>query len=173
MKWMLTDWHWVTLNWGRDIPHKTYESYFGFYWYDGTPEGRPKPVCHALKFLREYIDETGEYGGNLEIKPCDNQIGTAYTYQDENALFIGDSEYDSPYFSFKSDKPANVMLTWYGNTIRLISSCDARVNLVPSRYIPQLTAKEAGISGKDGGIKRKGNALIIDLLEGEKITLHN
>ena len=64
------------------------------------------------------------------------------------------------------------MLTWYGDSIRLISSCDTRVELVPSRYIPQLTANGVAISGNHGGMKRKGNALVMSLLEGEKILLH-
>ena len=34
---------------------------WGFFWYDGSYAGRPKPIAHATRFLRRYID--GAYNG--------------------------------------------------------------------------------------------------------------
>lgn len=169
-KWMLTDWHWTPLNWGRDWATKVYESRFGFYIYDGTLQGRPKPLCSALKFFRDYVDNSGA-GGTIEIKRGPLPFIPVYLYKGKDALFVGDINYKSPQLEFVSKHPTNVMVSYAGNEIKIMSSSDAVVKITPSDFIPQITVKQAKITGTYGSLKRERNKIIIDMLEGQTIVL--
>jgi hypothetical protein len=174
MKWVLTDWHWDVIAKAAEKGRKTqiYEAYFGMYWYDGNPDGlgRPKPICYSTKFLRDYVDENGP-GGTLEIRHAANPIGTGYVYKGRNALFIGNSEYRSPELEFHSRRPANVMLTWGANGIKLMSTGDAEVSIDPSRFVSALTAEQAKIEGQTASVGRQNGRISLRLLEGETIHI--
>jgi hypothetical protein len=122
-----------------------YEAYFGMYYYDGNPRGlgRPKPICYATKFLRDYVEANG-LSGTLEIKRAKTSIGAGYVFKSKNALFVGDTEYKSPELEFQSRQPANVMLTWSGSGMKVMSTSDATIT-----------------------VARPGGRITIKLLEGE------
>ena len=121
---------------------------FGFYYYDGTIEGRPKPICHALRFFRDYAD-TVEPGGELEVTPGPTRIGTVYRYRGPGALFVGNVTYESPRLRFTAKRPANVMLTWNEDEARVMSTADAT----------------AWVRVGEGEMTR------VELLEGETVVL--
>jgi hypothetical protein len=70
MKRVLTDGHRdpIAKAGERGRATQIYEAYFGRYYYDGNPRGlgRPKPVCHSMKFPRDYRDENRP-GGTIDI----------------------------------------------------------------------------------------------------------
>ena len=138
MKWTLADWHWDVIGKAGEKGRATqiYEAYFGLYYYDGNPHGlgHPKPICHAIKFLREYVDQNGP-GGTLDIKRAQTPIGTGYLYRAKNALFVGDSAFQSPELEFHSAEPANVMLTWSEDSIKIMSTSDTVVSIDRARLI--------------------------------------
>jgi hypothetical protein len=175
MKWALTDWHWDAIAKAAEKGRKTqiYEAYFGMYYYDGNPRGlgRPKPICYSTKFLRDYFNENGP-GGTLAIKRAQNSIGTGYVYKARNALFIGDAAYKSPEIEFRSQAPANVMLTWSESGIKLMSTGDTTVSIASERFLPRLTAARASVEGHCGSVRKDAGRLSVRLLEGETIRIH-
>lgn len=174
MKWALTDWHWDVIAKAAEKGRQTqiYEAYFGMYYYDGNPHGmgRPKPICYATKFLRDYVDRSGP-GGTLDIKRAHTSIGAAYVYKAKNALFVGDYSYKSPELEFRSMQPANVMLTWDGNTIRLMSTGDATASIAPERLVPGITLASAKVEGHCASVSKSGGRISIRLLEGETVRV--
>ncbi|MBI4976625.1 MAG: hypothetical protein HZC28_04040 [Spirochaetes bacterium] len=168
-KWMLND---LTPALVRDnvpwiSPDLVYEHRFGMFLYDGTDTGRPKPIVYTLSFLNGYTASGGDTG-TLEMTAADNAIGTAYVFTAPKALFIGNTSYSAERLSFTSEKPANMMLTWDENGIRLCSSADARVVIAPSKF----GGYGMNARGKHGGLQRSTGQLTIFLLEGETVTIH-
>jgi hypothetical protein len=174
MKWVLTDWHWdpIAKAGERGRATQIYEAYFGMYYYDGNPRslGRPKPVCHSMKFLRDYLDENRP-GGTIDIKRARALIGAAYVYRSGNALFAGDYAYQSPEIEFRSGQPANVMVAWSKDGIKIMSDSDAALSIAPARLLPRLAAETATIEGKRGSLTKQDGRLNIQLLEGETIRI--
>ena len=178
LKWALTD-HPLALSlrqapWmpREDLTAHIDQGRFGLYWYDGTFEGRPKPIVWALRFLREYIDAGGD-SGKLEVRTGSTIIGTAYAYQAPQALFVGDLDYRAPGLDFHTltGKPANVMLRWDDKQLRVLSTCDARLRINPSVFVPALTASHVKVTGKVGAMRREGDNITIEALEGETVVL--
>jgi len=175
MKWSLTDWLLPVIR--RDAPwieegKQVYESRFGLYWYDGTTAGRPKPIAHALRFLRAYVDRGGA-GGTLAVAEAQNDIGTGYRYDGDHALFIGDSRYESKRLFFEAGSPTNLMVLWDDAGIEVMSSSDAHVQLDAGAFVPGLRAKDAHVTGRHGALKRRRGRLEIDLLAGETVVVGN
>ena len=75
------------------------ESRFGFYWYDGTLQGRRKPLGAAMKFFRDYADNFTDRG-QFSVFPSNTQVNIGYVFQSENALFIGEKNYGDQRVSF-------------------------------------------------------------------------
>jgi len=171
-KWMLVDWP-LPYNrrfapWIGDEPHRIYEERFGLFFYDGTPEGRPKPIAHALRFLRDYVDRAGP-GGTLDIRPGPTPIGAAYVYRGDRALFLGARGHSTGGVSFKAAVPTNLMLDWGGDALRVLSTADATATIEPTAFLPGLTAGK--VDGRHGGLKREGRRLTIELLAGETVRI--
>lgn len=173
-KWMLVDWPLEIMkhygDWDRGLETRIYEERFGLYWYDGTIGGRPKPIVWSLKFLRDYVDKMGP-GGTLEVKPGKLSIGAVYIYKGKNALFVGNIEYKADNIEFKAKNPANVMLDWNDGVLKIMSSADATVKLNPAKFLASVSAPGAKIEGKYGSLKKDGDCLIIEMLEGETIKI--
>lgn len=175
MKWALADWP-VPYSrrfapWLRDDEHRTYESGFGLYAYDGTPTGRPKPIVHALRFLREYVDAGGR-GGKLHIRKGQAlTIGAAYEYRAENALFIGDVSSNTSRLRFRSEKPTNLMLAWTASSLRMLSTCDLEVTIAPAQFASGLQGRHPRVQGKCAGVRQAERGLSIRLLAGQAVRI--
>ena len=173
-KWVLTDW--PTPMQRDNCPWtgqgSIYEDRFGLYYYDGTPPGGPKPIVPALRFLSEYVAGGGS-GGTMTISPGKTSIGAVYAYEAPRALFIGDISYRSPRLEFDTldGKPTNLMLTWDDKGLRLMSTCDARVRLQPSAFVPGLSPFGPKVTGKTASVRQEGKWLVLEMLEGETVTL--
>ncbi len=174
MKWSLTDWPIAVMRhnapWIQGDSKRVYESRFGLYSYDGTTRGRPKPIAHALRFLRDVIDKAGP-GGELHVKRGKTAIGAVYVYRAKNALFVGDVAYESPELEFRAARPTNMMLTWDDATLRILSTCDAMVKVDPAGFVRSISAGRAKVAGKCGPRKVVGKHLWLRLLAGETIIL--
>jgi len=172
MKWSLTDWPIAVMRhnapWIQGRDKRIYESRFGLYVYDGTLRGRPKPIVHALRFLRDHVDEA-ESGGELQVKQAATAIGAAYVYRAGNALFIGDVAYTSPNLVFRANRPTNMMLRWDRTRLRIMSTCDAAVKLRPEGFASSITAGNAKVRGKLGSQRAEAGRLVLGLLAGETV----
>ncbi|MBI4975880.1 MAG: hypothetical protein HZC28_00265 [Spirochaetes bacterium] len=170
-KWMLVDWPLAVMyrfgSWGQHgIEGKRYEARFGIYAYDGTAHGKPKPIAYALKFLRDYADTTAPSGG-IAITEGTLTIGTVYEYTNSNALFVGNKTYKTDRLEFTAEEPVNVMLSWNKRILRIMASADARVTITPSGF----GVNGQTVDGKHGGLKKDGKRVVIDMLEGETLTI--
>ena len=169
-KWMLNDWPYKIMihygDWNKGDATRRYEERFGLYYYDGTPAGRPKPIVHALRFFGDYIRDLNP-SGELAIVPAGLDIGAGYVYRNNHALFAGNTTFSSPNLEFTADHPANVMLVWNKDELQIMASADARVKLVPAGFGNYGT----NVTGTYGALKREGNTLQIDMLEGERLHI--
>jgi len=146
---------------------------FGMYYPDGSYAGRPKPIVHALNFLRKYVD-AGNLGGKIAVTPGKTRFGTVYEYINDNALFVGNVEYDSEKLSFKSDKAANVMLVWNKKEIEAVATCDLEVTINAKEILKNKRAStgKLKISGDVGRFEvLKNGKFKIILLEGKSIKI--
>jgi hypothetical protein len=140
------------------------------YYYDGTITGRPKPIAHALRFLRDYVETHGPQG-KMEAGPGKTSIGSAYVYRGKRALFVGDVACGMPELSFESPIPTNVMLTWDATSLRVMSTCDVAATIDPSAFVASIKADSAAVEGKGGSMKVRGRHLVVALLAGETVRI--
>ena len=173
-KWVLTDWHWDIIGKAgeRGRPTQIYEAYFGMYYYDGHPPGleRAKPIVPAVRFLREYVDGGGQ-GGEIQIVRAANPIGAGYVYRAPHALFVGDDHYRSAGLNFTAEHPANVMLSWKGSELRVMSTADAGITIDPKAFLPGVPAETLRVSGHCGQWKLDRGRIVIEALEGEPLAI--
>ncbi|OGV61657.1 MAG: hypothetical protein A3K19_15250 [Lentisphaerae bacterium RIFOXYB12_FULL_65_16] len=171
-KWMLNDWPYPIMrrygDWDKGLQTRIYEERFGLYVYDGTPTGRPKPIAHALRCFSEYAAHVAQPGGTIEITPADLCIGAAYVYRNADALFVGNTSYQSDALSFTATQPANVMLWWDDKTLHVLATADAQVTVTPSALGPFGGTLAAG---KCSSIATDGKTLRLGLLEGEPVLI--
>jgi len=176
MKWQLCDanaaYQWRFATWRRTDPavQRLRQRRFGMFWPDGTLEGRPKPIVHATRFLRECID-AGLMGGKLELSCAPNLIGTGYVFRGERVLFVGGSNCESTELSVTSPRPVNVMLRWDDHALTILATADATVVLRASHFLP---GKHVTIGGPDRSVTLEdvGEGRIrIRLFEGRRVTL--
>lgn len=174
MKWVVTDWHWDPIGKAADRGRliQIYEAYFGMYWYDGNPAGlgRPKPVVHGMRFLSEYVGRSGP-GGRIDVFPSDNPIGTGYCFRARQALFIGDRGYRGEEAQFESRTPENVFIDWGRSGIRLMATGDLRLTLLPEKLSPEWAGASFRAVGSRTPLRQSGDRVVIELLEGETVTL--
>ena len=176
LKWELCDpdpaYQWRSLTWQRDKPkaEQLQQRRFGMFYFDGTPEGNAKPIAHATRFLRDYLDSHA-LQGKLTLRPADYPTGTAYTFTADHALFVGDRRYESEGLRFESADPANVMLMWDVHALHVMSTADARITLRPSFFVASLTpdTQVSGIHGETVKSQKEG-WVTVTALEGEALT---
>jgi len=178
LKWALTD-HPLALSlrqcsWmpREDTASHIEQGRYGMYWYDGTLEGRPKPIVWALRFLRNTID-AGLQAGTLEVEEGRSSIGARYTYRAPQALFIGDTSHETDGLEFRTagGRPANVMLRWDDSRLMLMSTCDAEVRVRPATFVAGLGGAGTEVAGRRGDVRHEGDWLVLDALEGEVLTI--
>lgn len=175
MKWLLND---GTIAAGRDLapwvaPNERLEgSRYGMYYYDGTTLGRAKPLVPALRALRKLIDR-GPHEGRLKFVPMDSPVAVGYVFQNPGALFVGHTDHVSPSLTFHAPQPTNVLVQWHKDELEIVATADITVTLSPSRFVPALTVRQASITGSTRNKRWDGDALLLDLLEGQVVTIHS
>ncbi len=169
--WMLSEWplanmrynaHWISDD------RRVYESQFGMFYYDGTPQGHPKPIAYATRFFRDYIDSHNPGDGELNIIHADTPMKTGYVFTDKDALFVGNTKYASRCLSFSSEKPVNVMLTWDSNHLKIMATRDVEVNL--NAAIFGFSKYFVNADGVYDSLQKSGDSVNIKLLEGNVVT---
>ena len=169
-KWMLVDWPRKIMHhygdWNKGETTRTYEERFGLYYYDGTPAGRPKPIVYALRFFSEHTANLVP-SGTLDIVPASLSIGAGYVYKNKQALFIGNTAYTNAGLIFTAAHPANVMLRWDTDGLRVMSSADAHVTLKPAAFGPFGKT----VTGRHGALSTENDVVVMDLLEGERVLI--
>lgn len=170
--WMLSEWplanmrynaHWISQD------RQLYESRFGMYYYDGTPQGQPKPIAHATKFFRGYIDTHSPGDGTLDVVQADTPIKTGYVFTDKDALFVGNTKYDSKRLKFQSSLPVNVMLTWNTEQLKIMATADVEIAVNLSEFGFSSVANFS-MDGQYDSLVRDGNIIRLKLLEGQTVT---
>ncbi|MCC7493107.1 MAG: hypothetical protein IT204_12190 [Fimbriimonadaceae bacterium] len=142
---------------------------FGLFWSDGTSTAQPKPLVPALRFLRDYVEDGGA-AGQLTVRPAPNAIGTGYEYRAPGARFVGHQQYTGDGLEFSATHPANVLLRWDAETLRLVSTADAAVRL-DLATLCGWPATERLVRGRHGGQRLVGRWLELAALAGEPVRV--
>lgn len=164
---------WPWRDWKLDATDvdTTRQARFGIFRYDGTISGRPKPLAHALRFLRRAVDEglkPGEF--QLTRTPVFPYLG--FTFQSPGTIIIGNVEGELPEIEFKSENVAGVFLRWGSDGAAEISStADVHVNLALDRIFGQVPTDDIGVTGTRGKWSIRGGVLSMEMLAGETATL--
>ncbi len=171
--WMLSEWPLANIRynapWISD-ERQVYESQFGMYYYDGTAKGCPKPIAHAVRFFRQYVDTHNPGDGKLDIIRADTPMKTGYVFSDADALFVGNTSYVSKPLKFQSSQPVNVMLMWDSRQLKIMATCDVEAELDMTEYgFVKNTAWT--LAGLCASFEKIGENVKIKLLKGNIITL--
>jgi hypothetical protein len=169
--WMLSEWPVANMKYNAPwiSPDKQiYESRFGMYYYDGTPQGSPKPIAHAIKFFREYIDAHSPGDGALELVSADTPMKAGYVFTDKDALFVGSAEYDSERLKFKSPVPVNVMLLWNAEQLKIMATADIEVAVDLSKFAFPADA-DFSANGQYASLIKAADTIRLKLLKGQTV----
>lgn len=187
---------------GDDADPKNHDKYVsgntrGFYWYDGSPIGRAKPIAWLTAFLADYLREVGQAAfaspspfslrfSDAEVPVLrdgsSNAIGATWLFDGPNCFFAAAPalKNEGGALEFRvadavGDDTTVVLLSWSGASpaLRLLSSADATVSLSPAAA--PIGAKwdiaTAAISGFHGGESRSDGVITIQALAGEVISV--
>jgi hypothetical protein len=169
--WMLSEWPVANMKYNAPwiSPNRhIYESRFGLYQYDGTNTGKPKPIAHAAKFFREYIDTHESGDGTLKIIRADTPIKTGYVFTDEGVLFVGNSQYSSKKLRFRNTLPVNVMLMWNTDKLKIMATADVDIVLDLSEF-GFSSLSNIKINGFYDKLVKKNGIIKLKLLEGKPV----
>ncbi len=170
--WMLSEWPIANIKYNAPwiSPDRyTYESRFGLYQYDGTPAGKPKPIAHATRFFRKYIDTHESGDGTLTMTQAETPIKTGYVFEDKDALFVGNATYTSKRLKFQSQFPVNVMLCWDTQELKAMASADIEVT-VNLHEFGFSNGSDIRIEGRYDKLIKTGSTVKLKLLEGQTVT---
>lgn len=142
----------------------------GLFTYDGTYRGIEKPLAKALACFSAYA-HANTPGKNTSFKLISGgtRAGTSYEMKGPNGLFVGSTSYSSNLLTFSSNRAANVMVYKLGNTITVMSTTTCQVKVNVKEF--GLKASSAVVSGNKGKVSVQGDYLIIDLYEGQKVSI--
>lgn len=145
----------------------------GLFYYDGNPasQAAPKPLAHALRFFKRYTDlhETGS--GKIEFSKIESQIGTAYVFKGDKAIYVGNVKSETPGLAFTSEEPVNVLLDWNSENLEICATSDVQVRIEPGRFDPKFSGGNWKISGSRRMDETSGDGLRLGLLAGETISI--
>lgn len=152
--------------WNRDRYEykQKYEKYHGIYAYDGTDEGILKPFGMLTGFFRKAVD-AGMSRGKLEYFKADTQIGTGFVYTSDNAMFVGNTEYEGDSFSFVAPEERVVCMFKTDGKMYFMSTGDIDLTISAAGI------RNSEVNGKYAGITRSGDAIVVSLLAGEVISV--
>ena len=133
MSWMLSDWPVPIMErtaWWISKKDQTYQAGFGLFRYNGTDEGKPKPIATAIRIFSQYIKNTTAGKGRFEIhRSSKSPIGCGYSYKSKDALFIGDIDYSDANLNFTSPVMTNLMIIQSSTKLELTSSTNLKINM--------------------------------------------
>ena len=166
MKWMDTDWTEPYISryakWWRDPKQLDQEKQFGFFFFDGTPGGAPKPAAWCVKFFADYL-RSNPKPGKLTVFETKNQVRAGFEYRADNAWFYGGESFSSPAIRWENGETKVVMVRWDAGTITLLSSVDLNIEIDSKAMVMTSTPDPSSSS--------PGNWKKISLLKGEPFTM--
>jgi len=174
MSWMVSDWPVALMDYSAPWIGKSrqaYEAGFGLYAYDGTLEGRAKPVVYAMRFLRDYLDTLPSGPGVFRLVNADTQTGAGYIYENEGAFFVGMKTFQNDNISLNASAASNLMLCRIGKELRILSTADAVVSLKQTYLENILGPGEFRAEGVKKSFRRISGEYILELLEGQTCTI--
>ncbi|MBN1456402.1 MAG: hypothetical protein JW912_00950 [Sedimentisphaerales bacterium] len=170
--WMLSEWPIANIKYNApwiSPDRHIYESRFGMYSYDGTATGKPKPITHATKFFRKYIDTHEPGSGNLAIIQADTPVKTSYLFTDKDALFVGNTKYSSERLEFQNSFPVNVMLSWDAEQLKAVATADVEVTIDLSKF-GFSNISDIKIDGPYDELVKVGSTVKLKLFEGQTVN---
>lgn len=169
--WMLSEWPLANMKYNAPwiSPEKQiYESRFGMFYYDGTPQGSPKPIAYAAKFFREYIDTHSPGDGEFKLVFADTPTGAGFVFTDKDALFIGDTKYNSERLKFNSPVPVNVMLMWNVKQLKIMATADIDAAVDLSKF-GFADISNLDVKGNYDAYVRTADNVKLKLLKGQTV----
>jgi hypothetical protein len=170
--WMISEWPIANIKYNApwiSPDRHIYESRFGMYQYDGTTTGKPKPIVHATKFFRNYIDTHEPGNGTLSIIQADTPVKTGYIFTDKDALFVGNTKHSSERLKFQSPSPVNIMLSWDAEQLKAMATADVEITINLSKF-GFFNISDIKIDGLYDKLVKTGSTVKLKLLEGQTVT---
>ena len=138
MKWMDNDWTTPYIaryaKWWTDPKTLAYEEQFGFFSFDGTPGGSPKPIAWCTLFFADYL-QSNPPPGKLTLFESKNQVRTGFEYRAETAWIYGGETLANRSIRSKNTETKVVMARWDTQTITLMSTVDLEIEIDPAAMV--------------------------------------
>ena len=165
MKWMDNDWTAPYMHrfakWWTDPKIIAQQEQFGFFKFDGTPSGTPKPIAWCVKFFSDHL-QTNPKPGELRVFETNNQVKAGFEYKVANAWFYGGEAFANQAIRWDNPGTKVVMVRWDQKGVTLMSTVDLDLELDAKA----LTTPAASETPAGGGSWQK-----IHLLKGEQKTI--
>ena len=163
----------INCGWLTTDDKRLYEGGTGFYFYDGTDDGRAKPIVNSTKALREVMNGNFSKGTftTFADNTAENSVGTGFVYLADDVFMVGASQMTTPEISFTTtdSKPSVIIGYREGDGYILTASNDTRITIDPTAI--GLTAGNISVSGFYAGMDIDNGMLVIDMLEDEKLIV--
>lgn len=161
------------------------ENRFGMYWYDGTPNLRPKQIVFVSRFLAHYTSrgttwqeqsESRTYSFNTTESPgC--ELSIAWEFRGSDVLAVGggcsttsvEGLSRTPLLGGASTSV--VMMTWDQAALNITASSDVVVSLDPSVFVDDVSADSAAVVGPAINVTRSQSRICFTLLRGDWICV--
>ena len=166
------------------VAHDKYVSggRWGFYWYDGSVAGRPKPIVHAVRFLSAYLASFPGWPDasfSLSLAPAAGgatSLSAAYEFRGPDCLFLGSASYSQARalsFSAIGADATNLMLEWTNpQRLRLVSTADASLQLWADAFVPTLSGNSTCIYSHAGAVTHAPDGgLAFQMLRGDVVCV--
>ena len=164
MKWMDNDWTTPYIaryaKWWTDSKTLAYEEQFGFFFFDGTKGGSPKPIAWCVQFFADYL-QSNPKAGSLRLFATKNLVRAGFEYQADNAWFFGGEAFANAGIRWDNAKTKVVMARWDAKSLTLLSTIDLDLE-VDTQTLSQPSTPSTSQSG---------NWKKINLLRGTPLTI--
>ena len=164
MKWMDNDWTTPYIaryaKWWTDPKTLAYEEQFGFFFFDGTLGGSPKPAAWCVQFFADYL-QSNPKPGSLRLFETKNLVRVGFEYQADNAWFYGGEAFANAGIRWEDAKTKVVMTRWDAKSVTLMSSIDLELE-IDTQAISQAS---------NSSVSQTGNWKKITLLRGVPLTI--
>ena len=134
MKWMDNDWTAPYIHrfakWWTDPKVIAQQEQFGFFKFDGTPSGTPKPIAWCVKFFSDYL-KSNPKPGELRVFETTNQVKAGFEYKADSAWFYGGEDFGNQAIRWDNPETKVVMVRWDEKAVTLMSTVDLDLEIDP------------------------------------------
>ena len=180
MKWYICDLTYYSSltyqTWLDTDADRVFQANIGLYYYDGTIEGKPKPIAFVTSFLRDIMDENLALGSFKLFKDTSagNRASTGFEYIADRCYMAGGSNYSTARVSFTTPngKPSVFQSYKKGADLVLQASNDTNLTL-DTKSFGLNSAGNVMVQGKFSKAEERSGKLYIEMLEGERLVITN